>query len=143
MIYDTSKEHEKQQAITRFNHLVQKSKRIDLKVKHPKRSISQNAYLHLILSAFGCEFGYSLEEVKQEIFKKVVNKEIFYDGEKDGIITIQQWRSTADLDTGELTTAINRFLNYSAQNGYRLPEPSDLLWIEELEKEVSKNKQFL
>lgn len=37
------------------------------------------------------------------------------------------WRSTADLDTKELTTAIDRFRNYSSKEaGIYLPEPSDL-----------------
>lgn len=143
MIYSLDKEHEKQQAITRFHFLIAKGKRIELKVKHPRRSINQNSYLHLILSAFGSHFGYSLEEVKQYIFKEQVNSEIFNNGDKGSLITIQEWRSTADLDTKELTTAIERFLNYSAKNGYRLPEPSDLVWIQELEKQIENNKTYL
>ncbi len=143
MIYSLDREHEKQQAITRFHHLVSKGKKIELKVKNPKRSINQNSYLHLLLNAFGVEFGYSLQEVKQYIFKELVNPEIFNNGDKGDLVIIQEWRSTADLDSKELTIAIERFLNYSAQNGYRLPEPTDLVWIEELEKSIINNKQFL
>lgn len=143
MIYDLSIKHEKEQAITRFKYLLEKSKKVDLKEKRDRRSISQNAYLHLILSAFGSEFGYTLEEVKQLIFKQVVNADLFDNGEKGDLIIIQDWRSTSDLDTKEMTLAVNRFLDYSAQNGYRLPEPGDIVWIRELEKQIENNKQYL
>jgi hypothetical protein len=143
MIYDLSNEIQRQQAETKFEYLIELGKRIELKVKHPKRSISQNSYLHLILSAFGQNFGYTLEETKQEIFKNQVNLEIFYVGKKGKLITISEWRSTADLNTKELTLAIDRFLDYSAKNGYLLPDPSNLVWIEQLEQEIENNKQYL
>lgn len=143
MIYDLSNDIQIQQAKTRFEYLIEKQKKVEIKVKHPKRSISQNSYLHLILSAFGSNFGYTLEETKQFIFKQEVNKDIFYNGEKKGLVTISEWRSTADLDSKELTLCIDRFLDYSAKNGYLLPDPSNLVWIEQLEQEVSNNKQYL
>ena len=143
MIYDTKNRIEKQQAISRFHNLLENEKKIELKEKHPRRSINQNSYLHLLLNAFGLQFGYNLQEVKQRFFKELVNPELFYEGEHGNLEKIERWRSTAELNTKELTTAINKFLDYSANNGYRLPEPSDLVWIEELEKEIENNKRFL
>lgn len=143
MRYSLKIEHEASQAKTKLDYLISKGVDIELTEKKPIRSISQNSYLHLILSAFGCNFGYTLDEVKLYIFKKEVNAEIFYIGQKGKLIEVEEWRSTADLDTKEMTTAIERFLNYSAKNGYRLPEPSDLVWIAELKKEVHNNKQYL
>jgi hypothetical protein len=143
MKYDLSNEIDIQKAKVYFAHLIEKKKRIELKVKHPKRSISQNSYLHLILSAFGQNFGYTLAETKQEIFKNLVNLEIFYVGQKGDLVTISEWKSTADLNTKELTLAIDRFLDYSAKNGYLLPDPSNLVWIEQLEQEIENNKQYL
>ena len=143
MIYDTSNRIQKEQAKTRFEHLLSNDKTIEVKEKRKTRSVSQNAYLHLILSAFGLEFGYTLEETKQYIFKQQVNSDIFNDGEKHGLITIQVWRSTANLNTKELTICIDRFLDYSAKNGYRLPEPEDLIWINEIKNNIENNKKYL
>ena len=145
MIFSTNIPEQKEKAIERFQWLLSNGKRIELKEKKAKRSISQNAYLHLVMSWFGLEFGYTLEEVKQEIFKKAVNPEIFYEGEKDGIVKIERWRSTADLNTGEMTTAIDRFRDFSAKHGCYLPEPKDLSYLEEIENELSKHtsKQYL
>lgn len=143
MIYDTSNRIAKEQAKTRFEYLLSKDKTIELTEKRKTRSVSQNAYLHLILSAFGLEFGYTLDEVKQYIFKDHVNSDIFYNGEKHGLIVVKEWRSTASLNTKEMTIAIDKFLDYSAKNGYRLPEPDDLVWINEIKNNIENNKQYL
>lgn len=129
-------------AIEKFKWLLKNEKNIELKVKHPKRSISQNSYLHLIFSWFGIETGYSAEEVKQEIFKKYVNPSLFYEGEIEEIkgIKIERWRSTADLDTSQMTLAIDKFRNFASQElGIYIPEPKDLALLQEIENEISKN----
>jgi len=141
MIYDPKNPLHQKQAIEKLNYFISKEKRFELKAKNDKRSISQNSYLHLILSWFGVETGYTLEEVKQEIFKKHVNANIFYDGDIKGIITVSRWRSTADLDTAEMTLAIDRFRDFSSKElGIYLPEPKDIALLEEIENELSKNK---
>ena len=145
MIYDLNIPFEKDSAKERFKWLMDKGKKIELKEKRPKRSVSQNAYLHLILSWFGLEFGYNLEEVKQKIFKEIVNPELFYEGEVGKLEKIQRWRSTSDLDTKEMTLAIDRFRDYSAENGYYLPSPDDMVALEYIENEINKHnsKQYL
>jgi hypothetical protein len=141
MIYDSNSKLDCERAITVLKGFIAKGKKFELKAKHPKRSISQNNYLHLILTWFGIETGYTLEEVKQEIFKKHVNPNIFYEGEFGELIKIERWRSTASLDTAEMTLAIDRFRNFSSiECSIYLPEPSDLVSIQELEREISKHK---
>lgn len=141
MIYNPTNPLHQKQAIEKLKYFFSKGKRFELKAKHDKRSISQNSYLHLILTWFGIETGYTLEEVKQEIFKKHVNANLFYDGEFDGVVKIERWRSTANLDTAEMTLAIDRFRNFSSQDlGIYLPEPNDLVLLQELENEISKHK---
>ena len=140
MIFNTQIPIQREKAIERFNYLINKKKRIAIVDKKPKRSIAQNSYLHLILSWFGLHFGYTLEEVKQEIFKKHVNPDIFYLGDKEGIVTIDQWKSTADCDSGELTTAIERFRNFSAEFDLYLAEPSDLATLQHYENELSTHQ---
>lgn len=141
MIYNSKIELDAKQALAKVKWLIEKGKTFEIKEKKARRSISQNGYLHLILGWFGIEFGYTLEEVKQDIFKKYVNPEIFYEGESSGKlnISIEKWRSTRDLDTGELSLAIERFRNFSAAQGCYLPEPSDLVLIQQMEREILKH----
>lgn len=149
MIYNPKNPLHVSQAVDKLKYFITKEKRFELKAKHDRRSISQNSYLHLILTWFSIETGYTLEEVKQYIFKKVVNSSLFDDGEIEGKIKglkIQRWRSTASLDTKELTLAIDRFRDFSSKElGIYLPEPNDLGLIQEMENEISKfnNQQYV
>ena len=149
MIYNPSNQLHIKQAFEKLKYFIEKGKRFELKAKHDKRSISQNSYLHLILTAFAIETGYTLEETKRDIFKEYVNRDLFYVGEHNGVINeliIYRWRSTADLDKKEMTLAIDRFRNFASKElGIYLPEPSDLVGLQELENEISKhsNKQYL
>lgn len=139
MIFKTEIPIQRQQAIERFEYLIKNKKRIELIEKKPKRTINQNKYLHLLLGIFGLHFGYTLEEVKQYIFKKVVNPEIFYEGDKEYYGTkVDKWRSTADLDKGELTICIERFRNFSNDLGYYLASPQEHAELQHYENELSK-----
>ena len=149
MIYDTTNRLQLNQMLDKIKLYISKGKTIDLTVKHPKRSISQNSYLHLILSWFAVETGYTLQEVKQEIYKKHVNQDLFYDGEANGKIEgiiIERWRSSSSLNKNEMTLSIDRFRNFSSiELGIYLPEPDDLVALQDLERELSKhsNKEFV
>lgn len=144
MIFDPKIELEKKRAVERIRHFIAKGKVFELKEKKARRTIRQNAYLHLLFSWFAIETGYTTEEVKQEIFKKVVNPNLFYEGEHGQLVKIERWRSTTELDTGEMTTAIDRFRNYASKEaGIYLPEPSDLALIAQIEKEIENHKTYM
>jgi hypothetical protein len=144
MIFDPKKELDKKRAVDRINHFIAKGKVFELTEKKEKRTIRQNRYMHLIFSWFALETGYTEEEVKQEIFKKIVNANLFYEGEHGQLVKIERWRSTSDLDTGELTVAIDRFRNYASKEaGIYLPEPKDLPLLRDIEIEIQNNKQYL
>lgn len=118
---------------------------VEVKKKHRPRSIAQNSYLHVCLSYFASEFGYNLEEVKYNIFKKIVNQDIFSKQRvnKRGLV-VTYWRSTADLDTKELTDAIERFRNYSAMvAGLYIPEPNEEDALLEAQKQIALYEKYL
>lgn len=148
MIYNATISFDVQRAKTRLNSLIEKGKTFEIKEKKKTRSLPQNRYLHLILSWYAYEYGETMEYVKQEVFKKVVNREVFlkeYINKKTGEIR-EDWKSTRDLNALELTTAIERFRDYSSKEaGIYLPEPRDLVSLEEIEKQISNQqvKQYL
>lgn len=144
MIYNPESRIDVQNAIEKINYFISKKKVFELKAKRERRTISQNSYLHLLFSWFALETGYTTDEVKQDIFKKIVNPTLFYEGEFGSIITIERWRSTASLNTEEMTLAIDRFRDYSSKEaGIYLPEPSDLALIKEIEIRVNNNQKYL
>jgi len=111
-----------------------------------KRSLKQNNYLHLILSWYALEFGYSLEYVKRNVYKLLCNPAIFII-EKANTKTGEMYedlRSSADCSKEELTSSIDRFRNYSAQTaGLYLPSPDDIAYLREIEIEIERNKEHL
>lgn len=142
--YDLSKQFDIECIKVKIDQLIHQGKLVDLTVKHPKRTISQNSYLHLILSWFGVRTGYTLEEVKQYIFKEIVNPALFDEGETGTIVKINRWRSTADLNTAELTQAIDTFRLYSETvAGIYLPTPDDLVNLQEIENQIENQKHYL
>lgn len=145
MIYELSNEFDLEKFLDKVKNLVDSKKTVELKTKNPKRSLRQNSYLHLILGWFACNYGCSAEEAKLDFFKRKCNKEIF---EKERSNSkgqrIRYLISTSELDSGQMTLAIERFRNWSASEAeLYLPDPSDLRYLQYVEKEIEKNKEFI
>lgn len=118
---------------------------VEMTEKKPKRSDQQNKYLHVILGYFAMETGNTLEWVKQQYFKKLVNAEIFIREQEDKYLgKIKILRSSAELDSAEMTTAIDRFRNWaSAEAGVYLPSANEEEMLSLMEVEISRYKQYL
>ena len=146
MIYNANNELDIWKARKRLEWLIMNRKRFELTEKRPRRTLSQNNYLHLALSYYALEMGEEMEYVKQYIFKQIVCSHIFkYDriNRKTGEIRLA-YKSTANLDTKELTDAIECFRNHASKDlGIYIPEPSDLALIDQMENEINRNKQYL
>ncbi len=146
MKYNLTNKIDIQKFNTRSEKLIELGSFVELKKINPVRTNRQNRYLHLILSYFACEYGETMAYVKQEIFKKVVNPVIFkteFVNKKTGEAR-EDWRSTADLDTGETTSAIDRFRNYASKEaGIYLPEPDEDEFLKHCEIEIERNKLYL
>jgi hypothetical protein len=144
MIYNASKPIDCQNAIERFKQFLKKESVFELTEKRPVRSISQNSYLHLLFAWFALETGYTTKEVKQNLFKEIVNPATFYEGEFGELVKIERWRSTADLSTAEMTVCVDRFRDYSSREaGLYLPEPRELSLINEMTIAVANSKDLI
>ena len=116
-----------------------------MKNKLTTRSLSQVSYCHELLVFFGSEFGLTKEQVKYDYFKKKCNKDIFERTRtnKRGK-QVTYIRSTTELDKGEMTTAIERFRNYSVSEcGLYLPSPHESEMLFYAQQQIESNKEFL
>ena len=145
MRYDGSTELHAQQARQKLEKLIRDGKIFDLTEKKPQRTRSQNNYLHLALAYFACETGNTLEWVKQEYYKKLVNPDTFIRERDDPYLgRVKYLRSSADLDVDEMTLTITRFRNWSSsQAGVYIPAPDDFRMMELAEIEIERNKEYL
>lgn len=137
MNYNLADKQELKAARNRLSYLARKGNIANLKKVNPKRSLSQNNYLHLLLAAFGAHFGYTLEESKM-VYKQVNSLMYYY--EKKGRTFI---KSSADLDTHDMAITIDKFMEKSREAGYELPLATDQEWLRQIENEIERNRRYL
>ncbi len=131
--------------LLRAKKLAESGKIVELTEKKPKRSLPQNRYLHVILAYFGTQTGNTLEWVKQQYYKKLVNPDLFIREKEDKYLgKIKVLRSSADLDTSEFSLSIERFRNWASQEvGIYIPSADEAILIQQMEIEIERNKEFL
>lgn len=136
MKYNTANKKERDEAFEYLTKLSAQDSIVEVKKINKNRSLRQNSYLHLLLGAFGDHFGYTIEEAK--LIYKEVNKTIYYYKKKDRVFI----RSSADLDTAEMTKTIDRFREVSASQGCDLPLATDQDWLRSIENMIEQNKHL-
>lgn len=115
-------------------------------VRKGRRTLSQNSYLHLLLSYLASQLGYKMEYVKTEYYKKLVNPYIyiyeFYDRVQDKVVS--GLRSSKDLTKEEMMISIERLKIWSAEEaGIVLPDAEDKQAIQQAQIEVDKAKLWI
>ena len=145
MIYNLSSPLDKANFLLRAKKLAESGKIVELTEKKPRRSLPQNKYLHVILAYFGTQTGNTLEWVKQQYYKKLVNPDLFIREKEDKYLgRIKVLRSSADLDTSEFSLSIERFRNWAAQEvGIYIPSADEAILIQQMEIEIERSKEFL
>lgn len=145
MVYNLSNQLDVQNAKTRLELLIKRGCIVELTEKKQKRTLNQNAYLHLLLGYFASQTGNTLEWVKQQYYKKLCNPDLFI-GEREDLFLgrVKYVRSSADLRTDEMNLSIERFRNWSAaEAGIYLPEATSEAEIASLQVEVERYKTYL
>lgn len=116
---------------------------IELKRFHHRRSNPQNRYLHFALAYFAHCYGCTMVEAKEVFFKQFACRDIFLVDtlDKNGR-KAHYFRSTTELTTIEMSSAINNFLAYASCHGIEIPQPDDELGIRFCEREIEKTQAF-
>ena len=144
-LFNLSNPLDKANFMLRAKKLAESEVIVELTEKKPRRSLPQNKYLHVILVYFGTQTGNTLEWVKQQYYKKLVNPDLFIREKEDKYLgKIKVLRSSADLDTAEMSLSIERFRNWAAQKaGIYIPSADEAILIQQMEIEIERNKEFL
>lgn len=109
MKLDLSQPFDLQRAKEYFNKLVESESKIELKKYSPKRSLSQNAYLHVLFQYIALETGYTTEQAK------VLMKRRFGSFMVETINGEKFLVSTASLDSSQLTQFIDFIRQYASE----------------------------
>ena len=114
-----------------FDKLMDSKSKIELKEFKPKRTVSQNKYLHVCFTIVANETGYTVEEAKT-VLKREHGAFMVYEKEGNKFL-----RSTATLDTLEMTMFIDWLRRFAMDHGYYIPTPEEFLQSQfEIEKEL-------
>jgi hypothetical protein len=125
-----------------INRAREQNKEIELKYYHPKRSGQQNRYLYFCLQWFAHEYNCTVVEAKEVFLKRIAAPHIFERELQVGSDTIKYYRSTADLDTVEMMSAIENFRTYADMNGHPIPDANDQELLRYCEREIEKTTQY-
>ena len=143
MQYDLTSDFQRKAFLSRVDNLLEKGCLVELTEKSA-RTKGQNNYLHLLLGVVAMETGNTLEDVKREYFKELVNPDIFRSYRTDNRgNTIRVYRSSADVSREEMSMAIDRFKRWGAENGIYMPNPGDESLLREIAIEMGRNKAYL
>ncbi len=110
MKLDTSLPYDLQRANEYFKTLVESKSKIELKKYSPKRSLSQNAYLHVLFQYIALETGYTTEQAK------VVMKRAFGSFMIENVLGTKFLVSTAHLDSAQMTGFIDWIRLFALEN---------------------------
>lgn len=145
MVYDTSNPLDKANFLLRAKKLADKGAIIELTEKKPRRTLSQNSYLHVTIAYFASQYGCTTEWAKQRYFKQLVNPELFVREKDDEFLgRVKYLRSSADLDVSEMSLAIDRWRNWcSMEASIYIPSADEAILIQQMEAAVNRNKAFL
>ena len=133
MKYDLSKSYDRQKAREYLSKLIESESKVELKKIHPKRSLSQNSYLHVLFNLWGSEFGYTIDEAKDTVKDALGYTDEAAKGNLlNQIIPFSRVsvhrKKTSEMDSKELTIFIDKFRDWSADTcGLYLPSSEEFL----------------
>ena len=137
MIYDLANNLDKNKAAYKFNKLAEDGKVINLTEKRKKRSVSQNSYLHVAITLFAVEVGYTIEEAKT-VLKRECS---FMRYEKEDFIFLKR---TRDLNAKELTEFIEFIITYAAKMFITIPSSEEYILNQiDIDRHISQNKEYI
>ena len=143
MVYDLSSDFQRKSFLARMDNLMEKGAVVELTEK-VFRSPNQNRYLHLLIGVVAIETGNTLEDAKKWYFKETCNSDLFHVQHRDKMGNyIDHIRSTAELTKEEMSTAIDRFKRWGAENGIYMPNPDDASLLKAIEIEMGRMKSYL
>lgn len=137
MKYDLSIEQDRNDFINRTSVLIHEGVKVELTKTKAKRSIKQNAYMHIVFNLWAINYGDTLKEAKTDLKREYG---MYYTKNNKHYL-----KSTADLNTKEMTTFIDWIRNRaSKEGGFHISDAEEYLINQfNIDKEIQSNKQYL
>lgn len=137
MKYDLSIDQDRSEFLNYSSVLTAERCKVELTKTRAKRTIKQNAYLHIVFNLWAINYGDTLKEAKTDLKREYG---MYYTKNNKRYL-----KSTADLNTKELTTFIEWIRNRaSKEGGFYIPTSEEYLINQfKIDKEIQQHKEFL
>ncbi len=137
MKYDLSDSLDQNKAKTYFDTLILKNKKIELKSIQGKRSISINSYLHVCISLFAIEYGYTLAEAKTMLKREC--EFMVYEKNSQRFLV-----ETSKQNNEECSKFVEWIRNYASKQGLYIPDAEEYKQNKfSIDREIDKHKTYL
>lgn len=126
MIYDLTNPLHRKQFVKRANKMLQSKCTNAVLVDESKRTLNQNAYLHVLIRIMALSTGVKEAYAKEVYFKRMANENLFLGNTTDPVTGSETFylKSSSDLTVEEMSRAINNFRRWAEELGYYLPDAS-------------------
>ena len=143
MQYDLTSDFQRKAFLSKVDNLLERGCVVEL-TERTIRTRNQNNYLHLLIGVVAMETGNTLDYCKEMYFKRLCNRDLFITTRSDRYAgQVEVIRSSADLTKEEMSTAIDRFKKWGAENGIYLPNPGDESLLREIAIEMGRMKPYI
>ena len=132
-------------ASLKLERLIERKAVVELTEKR-QRTLSQNAYLHVLLAYLALRTGNTLDYVKRNYYKIHCNPELFIVEKDDQVLhrKVKTLRSSSDLTKEQMSLSIDRLRNWSnLEAEIYLPTAEEGQFLRELEMQIEQAKQWL
>ena len=120
--------------------------KIKIEMRHPKktRTSPQNRFYHFMLRYFALQYGCTETEASEIYMKRQACPQIFEQTKINRFGNeIKTYRSSADLSSSEMSSAIRNFMAWSSIGGIEIPDPDDQQSIKWCEREIERNQAMI
>ena len=137
MKFDLSNSLERNKSDTYYDKLKEDGSSIELKKLGMNRSISINSYLHVCISLFAIEYGYTLAEAKTMLKRECE----FMVYEKNGQRFLIE---TSKQNNDECSKFVSWIRNYAGKQGLYIPDAEEYKQNKfSIDREIDKHKTYL
>lgn len=158
MNYNLTNKDDRKRFIKYANSLLKNSRTLVSLEDKSNRTLSQNCYIHVLCRIMAIETGTTEYYAKQVYFKEIANPDLFICVTKDPLTgkVVKTIRSSTELTIQEMSKAINNFIRWADEQGYKMPEAitnddgtmifasdEEKNAFEQAEIETSKQEQYL
>tara|TARA_R110000823_G_scaffold250172_3_gene373331 strand:- start:767 stop:1180 length:414 start_codon:yes stop_codon:yes gene_type:complete len=137
MKYNLSIKSDQNKFTIKAEYLKANGKEVELKAIRKSRTLSQNKYLHVCITLFAIEFGWTIEEAKTHLKRKC--SFMVYQKKNESYL-----KRTRDMNTKELTDFVEWIRDFSALQGCYIPDPEEYKANQfEIDREIDKFNTYL